>query len=91
MDYSIIKHAFENGHFRGGGGGTCYLPPRRVAPKPSVSVSGIVHGVGMTPARSVGASAGTRRVWAKAAHHHGASGITFSSATRVIFSTQQVL
>jgi hypothetical protein len=29
-------------------------------------------------------------VWAKAAHHHGASGITFSSATRVIFSTQKV-
>jgi hypothetical protein len=81
MNYSTIKHAFENRHFGGGGGGTCYSPPRRIAPKPSVS--GIVHGVGMTPARSVGASA-------KAAHHHGASGITFSSATRVILSTQKV-
>jgi hypothetical protein len=29
-------------------------------------------------------------VWAKAAHHHGASGITFSFATMVIFSTQKV-
>ena len=43
MNYSIIKHAFENGHFRGYGGGTCYSPPRRIAPKPSVS--GIVHGL----------------------------------------------
>jgi hypothetical protein len=59
MNYSTIKHAFENMHFGGGGGGTCYSPPRRIAPKPSVS--GIVHGVGMTPARSVGASACTRR------------------------------
>jgi hypothetical protein len=59
MNYSIIKHAFENGHFRVGGGGTCYSPPRRIAPKPSVS--GIVHGVGMTLACSVGASACTRR------------------------------
>jgi hypothetical protein len=59
MNYSIIKHAFKNGHFRVGGGGTCYSPPRRIAPKPSVS--GIVHGVGMTPACSVGASACNRR------------------------------
>jgi len=57
MNYSIIKHAFENRHFRGGGGGTCYSPPRRIAPKPSVS--GIVHGVGMTPVRWAGASACT--------------------------------
>jgi hypothetical protein len=46
MNYSITKHSFENRHFRGGGGGTCYSPPRRIAPKPSVS--GIAHGVGMT-------------------------------------------
>jgi hypothetical protein len=30
-------------------------------------------------------------VWAKAADHHGASGIAFSSATRVIFFTQKAL
>jgi hypothetical protein len=83
MNYSIIMHAFEIGHFRGGGGGTCYSPPRRIAPKPSVS--GIVHGVGMTPVRMHQAM-----VWAKAAHHHGASGITFSFATGVIFLTQKV-
>jgi hypothetical protein len=29
-------------------------------------------------------------VWAKAADHHGASGIAFSSATRVIIFTQKV-
>ncbi len=29
-------------------------------------------------------------VWTKAADHHGASGIAFSAATRVIFLTQKV-
>jgi len=29
-------------------------------------------------------------VWAKAADHHGASGIAFSAATRVILLTQKV-
>ena len=58
MNYFITKHAFENRQYRGGGGGTCYSPPRRIAPKPSVS--GIAHGVGMTPAHSIGASACTR-------------------------------
>jgi hypothetical protein len=38
-------------------GGTCYSPPRRIAPKPSVS--DIARGVGMTPARWAGASACT--------------------------------
>ena len=56
MNYSITKkHSFENRQFGGGGGGTCYSPPRRIAPKPSVS--GIAHGVGMTPICSIGASA----------------------------------
>ena len=59
MNYSIIKHAFENRHFQGGGGGMCYSPSRRIAPKSSVS--GIAHGVGMTPVSLVGASACTRR------------------------------
>ncbi len=59
MNYSIIMHALEKWHFGGGGGVTCYSPPRRIAPKPSVS--GIVHGVEMTPARSVGALSCTRR------------------------------
>jgi len=79
MNYSKSKHTFEKRHFRDGGGGTCYSPPRRIAPKPSVS--GIACGVvGMHQAM----------VWAKASHHHGASGITFSSATGVIFFTQKV-
>jgi hypothetical protein len=59
MNYSITKHAFENRQFRGGGGDKCYSPPRRSGPKPSGS--GNPHGVGMTPACSVGASACTRR------------------------------
>jgi len=59
MNYSITKHAFENRHFQGGGGGKCYLPSGRIAPKPSVS--GITHGVGMTPTRSVWALACTRQ------------------------------
>jgi hypothetical protein len=29
--------------------------------------------------------------WAKAADHHGSSGIAFSAATKVIFFTQKVL
>ena len=60
---------------------TCYSPPRRIAPKPSIS--GIAHGVGMVGMHQA-------MVWAKAAHHHGASGITFSSATGVNFFTQKV-
>ena len=92
MNYSITKHAFENRHFHGRiGGGTCYSPPRRIAPKPSVS--GIAHGVGMTPACSMlswGVGMHQAIVWVKAADHHGASGITLSSATGVLFFIPKV-
>jgi len=51
MNYSIAKHAFENRQYQGGGGGTCYSPPRRIVPKPSVS--GIAHGVGIVRQASI--------------------------------------
>ena len=91
MNYSKSKHAFENRHFRGGGGGTCYmlLPPQKNCAKTKCKwhrpwcgddTSRLGWGVGMHQAME----------WAKAAHHHGASGITFSSATGVNFLTQKV-
>ena len=69
-------------------GGTCYSPPRRIAPKPSVR--GIAHGLGMTPARSGGVGMHQAIVWVNATDHHVVLGITYSSATGVIFLTQKV-